>query len=173
MATKTMTKAETRSFIEDYIKAWNYHDIEAILAHLTDDVVWMHPGLPEAAGGKEAVRADLEATFKAFPDMHFPAEDTEVFLTDDPARAIATWTWIGTMKGQMAPGYEPTNKPVRISGTCVYRFRDGLFSDHNIVFNGLDLMQQLGLLPRETDLSFKVIMQAQNLARKATKLLRR
>lgn len=170
MATK-LSKAETRAFFDEYMSAWNYHDIAAILDHLTDDVVWSHPGLTESIHGKEAVKADLQATFEAFPDMHFPTEDTELFIGEDSSRAVGSWTWLGTMKGPMAPGYLPTGKQVRISGVCAYRFRDGRFAEHIIVFDALDLLQQLGLLPRETDLTFKVMMQAQNLARRGLELV--
>lgn len=172
-AGKPMTKAQMRTFFRDFFKAWDEHDINGMLAHLTDDVTWMHPGLSEPIHGKAAVRTDLEDTYVAFPDLRFVLEDTDIYLSDDHGKAVATWTWRGTMTGRMALGYEPTGKSVKVSGTCVYRLRDGLIGEHLVVFDAMDFMQQLGLMPHEEDLTFKVMLEAQNLTTRAKKALQR
>lgn len=170
---KPMTKAQTRTFFEEFLKAWDEHDINTVLDHLTDDVMWVHPGLSEAIQGKTAVRKDMEDTYVAFPDMRFKLDETRIYLADEPTQVVATFTWHGTMTGRMAMGYEPTGKSVKVSGTCVYTLRDGLISEHVIVFDALDLMQQLGILPKERDLMFRVMREAQNLTTRARKALQR
>lgn len=168
---KRLTKAEMRAFLEDYMKAWNDHDIDKILSMLTDDVVWTHPFTIEPLRGKDAVRADLSETYRSFPDLHFPVEDSEVFLTDDHSRAVTTWTLVATMTEQ-SQGFEPTGRIARISGLCVYKVRDGLISEHTIVYDGLEFTRQLGLLPREKSLTFKALLELQRLTTKAKKAIR-
>ncbi len=170
---RRVSTADRTSFVMPYMAAWDAHDVDGILSFLADDVRWAHPGLPEPLHGTAAVRRDLEGIFAAFPDIHFPAEDQVAFTAEDPSRVIVTWTHHATMRGVLEPGYLPTGKTVRATGVCLYRFRDGLIVEHTMVFDGLDYLQQLGLLPGEEKLTFKVMLGAHNAMGRAKALLRR
>jgi steroid delta-isomerase-like uncharacterized protein len=165
----TLTKAEMRAALEGFIKAWNDHNVEAIMAATTEDVVWINPATPGPVRGRVAAAADVRATFEAFPDLHFPMEDFRAYSTDDPKVGFTTWTLTGAMTGPMA-GFEPTGKSARFRGVCVYKFREGLIAEHTIVFDSLDFVQQLGLIPREEDFSYKALAQLQRLATKTRKV---
>lgn len=169
--TKRLTKAEMRAFLEDYAMAWNDHDLDAVVSRLTEDVVWDHPFTIEPLRGRAAARADLAETYRSFPDLHFPVEDSRIYPGDDHASAVATWTMVGTMAGP-ARGAEPTGRTVRISGVVTYRFRDGLIAEQTIVYDGLEFSRQLGLLPSEKSLTFKALLELQRLGTKARKALR-
>jgi len=61
-----------------WVEAWNAHDLDAILAHFADDVVFTSPVaaqmLPETGGvlrGKAALRAYWGAGLPRIPDLHF------------------------------------------------------------------------------------------------------
>lgn len=170
--TKPMSKAEMRAAVQAFVKAWNDHDVDAIVDHTTGDVLWTDPATGGAVHGKDAARADVEAIFAAMPDLHFPREDFRIFTTDDAEVAFATWTITGTMTGPMS-GFAPTGKRARFRGVCVYKFRDGLFAEHTIVFDGVDFLRQLGLLPKEKDLSYKAMAQLQHLTTRVQRVLRR
>src|SRR5690606_18912993 len=88
---RRLTKAEIRRLVEGFAKALNAHDLDAALEYLTDDVVWTHPFTVEPLHGKAAVRADLAETFRSFPDLHSPLEDTRIFLDDAHKSAVTTW----------------------------------------------------------------------------------
>ncbi len=169
---KRLTKAEMRAFLEDYTKAWNDHDLDAVVARLTEDVVWDHPFTIEPLRGRAAARADLAETYRSFPDLHFPVEDSRIYVGDDHASAVGTWTLVGTMAGP-ARGAEPTGRTVRIAGVVTYRFRDGLISEQTIVYDGLEFSRQLGLLPSEKSLTLKALLELQRLGTRARKALRR
>ncbi len=58
-----MPTPEPDAFAEQWVQAWNAHDVEAVLAHFADDVVFTSPVaarvLPETGGvvrGKDALR---------------------------------------------------------------------------------------------------------------------
>jgi ketosteroid isomerase-like protein len=60
------------------VAAWNRHDIDAVLAHFHDDVVFTSPVaarvVPESRGvvrGKAALRESWNAALKTMPDLHF------------------------------------------------------------------------------------------------------
>jgi len=166
-----MTEAELPASVVESLKAWNEHDIDAILAGLTDDVVLSQPG-GGPIRGKAAVAADLKMTFTAFPDFHLIPEESHLFLSVDKQSFVSTWTWTATMTGPLTGplGSVPaTGKPVVLSGAAVCQIRDGLVSQYTQYWDDLSFMQQLGLLPKTDGFGFKALVAARLLAGKATK----
>ena len=69
MDDEQMDEAQMRALSDEMLGVYNRHDIEAWVEHLTEDVLWTEPTLPEPAHGKQAVAAALRDTFTAFPDL--------------------------------------------------------------------------------------------------------
>ena len=73
-----MPTPEPQKFADDWVRAWNSHDVEAVLAHFHDDVVFTSPVaarvLPDSNGvvrGKEALRHYWTTALAQLPDLHF------------------------------------------------------------------------------------------------------
>lgn len=73
-----MPTPDPHQFADDWVRAWNSHDLEAVLAHFHDDVVFTSPVaarvLPESTGvvrGKEALRHYWATALKLVPNLHF------------------------------------------------------------------------------------------------------
>jgi ketosteroid isomerase-like protein len=73
-----MEKEQAQRLAEEWYAAWNAHDLERILSHYSDDVVFVSPFAVEIAGradgrldGKEALRAYFAAGLERFPDLRF------------------------------------------------------------------------------------------------------
>jgi ketosteroid isomerase-like protein len=69
---------EASRFADEWSAAWNRGDVEAVLAHFHDDVVFTSPYaaefVPGSAGivyGKAALREYWRTAMKAIPDLHF------------------------------------------------------------------------------------------------------
>jgi hypothetical protein len=80
-----MTIDDPDAFARDWCRAWNAHDVDAVLAHFHDDVVFTSPVaariVPESGGvvhGKEALRRYWVAALAALPDLHFEVLSTYV-----------------------------------------------------------------------------------------------
>src|SRR4051794_31214339 len=65
-------------FAEAWVKAWNAHDLDAVLAHFSDDAVFTSPVaaqvVPESGGvlrGKGSLRAYWSAALARIPDLRF------------------------------------------------------------------------------------------------------
>src|SRR3954454_17595147 len=65
-------------FARAWVKGWNAHDLDALMAHFTDDVVFTSPvaaqGVPESGGvlrGKGSLRAYWSAALARIPDLRF------------------------------------------------------------------------------------------------------
>lgn len=171
--TTRLDEADMRAMNDAMFEAWNRHDIEGVLQHLQPDVLWVDPTLDEPAHGKVGAAASMANTFTAFPDFHLPADDFETFLDVDAQSGVAVWTARGTMTGRLDTGVPATGKPVNVRGATLFRLRDGLVSEYRLMFDALDMMQQMGLLPRSTGVGFKALVMADVVAGRARKALQR
>ena len=77
-----LTETEARTFAEEWVHAWNSHDLEAILAHYAPDVVLTSPVaaklLNDTSGtvqGKDALRAYFKRGLEAYPALYFELLD--------------------------------------------------------------------------------------------------
>jgi hypothetical protein len=73
-----MPTPQPQAFADAWVKAWNAHDVEAVLAHFHDDVVFSSPVaarvMPESRGvvrGKAALRDYWTTALAGLPDLHF------------------------------------------------------------------------------------------------------
>ena len=72
---------EAKRFSESWVAAWNSHDLEAILAHFSDDVVFTSPvaaqlleGCDGIVNGKSALRDYWDQGLAKNTDLHFDVE---------------------------------------------------------------------------------------------------
>lgn len=76
-----MTVPDPHAFARAWETAWNAHDVEAVLAHVADDVVFTSPVaarlVPGSGGvvrGKDALRAYWSEGLRQLPDLRFSVE---------------------------------------------------------------------------------------------------
>ena len=77
-----MATPDPNAFADEWVAAWNAHDVEAVLGHFSDDVVFTSPVaarlLPETRGvvrGKDALRDYWTTALARQPDLHFDVID--------------------------------------------------------------------------------------------------
>jgi hypothetical protein len=77
-----MTRDEAWKLANDWVAAWNAHDLDGIMAHYDDDIELTSPvaaQLLNAPGGKVVGKANVRAYFQlgldAFPNLHFDLEN--------------------------------------------------------------------------------------------------
>jgi hypothetical protein len=72
-----MDHAEAQAFAQQWVKGWNAHDVDALMEHFTDDVVFTSPVAVRIVGGdgvirgKEALRNYWAEGIRLIPDLHF------------------------------------------------------------------------------------------------------
>ena len=125
-----------------YGRAKSQQDIDAAMRFCSDDFALDCPPLGTSSQGKEAVRADLERFFEAFPDYRFVCEgaaspDDGVVLW---GRAQMTWT------GHATRLIKVSERSVDIPATAVFSMAPpGLLASELFVFDGLTLARQMGV----------------------------
>jgi ketosteroid isomerase-like protein len=111
--------SDTRDVIDRFNKAFNEHDVDGVMALMTDDVIFDSTG-PAPDGelfeGAAAVRGFWERFFGGSPGAFFDAED--VFAADDRC----TVRWVFTFDKN-----DPKSGHVR--GVDVFKVRDGKVSE--------------------------------------------
>ena len=104
----------TVQMLEQFADAWNRHDIDAIMAMMTPDCVFMTGGGPEVVGarydGAEAVRERFIEVWTQVPDVRF--ENARHFVSGD--RGVSQWTFTG---------HRTDGKRVEMAGLDLFTFR--------------------------------------------------
>jgi len=129
---------------------FNNHDLDAFAEVLADDVEFQAPGGMRGQG-KSACAHFFGGWWSAFPDAHVDVE--HLHIIDEVAVEEGTFT--GTHRGILhtpTGDIPPTGRPVRIAYIQVLRFRHGKHASFDLMFDRLEMLEQLGLaiLPSTT-----------------------
>jgi steroid delta-isomerase-like uncharacterized protein len=134
-----------REAFERGTEAFNAHDIETFAEVMADDVVFQAPG-GMLGHGKPACVAFFGGWLSAFPDAHVEVHNVNV-LGDI---AIEEGTFSGIHRGVLhtpAGDIPATGRSVSVEYIQVLRFRDGKHVSFNLMFDRLQMLEQLGLVP--------------------------
>ena len=123
---------------------FNDHDIDGFASVLADDVIYHAPG-SMTGHGKAATAQFFASWFGAFPDAH--VEVHVVHITGDVAveQGIFTGTHQGVLRTP-AGDIPPTGRPVAVDYVHMLRYRDGLHISFSLMYDRLQMLDQLGLL---------------------------
>jgi ketosteroid isomerase-like protein len=107
----------TIELLNSFAEAYNQHDVEGIMRHMTDDCVFVSYFGADPWGarfeGYEAVRTRVEAGLRDFPDARW--KDVRHFVCGD--RGVSEWTFSGTSQIE--------GRFVERHGCDVFTFREG------------------------------------------------
>jgi predicted ester cyclase len=134
-----------REAFERGTEAFNAHDIDGFAQVLADDVSFQAPGGLRGEG-KTACAEFYGTWFSAFPDARV-AVDAVHFIGDI---AVEEGTFTGTHQGVLPSptgDIPPTGRTVAVAYVQVLRFRAGKHSSFNLMFDRLQMLEQLGLIP--------------------------
>ena len=91
-----MTQVPDIVFLKAFNKAWNDHDIEALMSFMADDCSFHAVGGPDLLGksfmGRDAVREGFQLAWRTFPDAAWI--DGDHFVVGD--RGVSESTFVGT-----------------------------------------------------------------------------
>ena len=156
-------RAWVEEFLGRWLEAWASHDPERVLAMITEDVVYDDSAWPMTMRGHADVRAFLEHSWRAFPDLRFEVVEGPYIHPDEP-KASTYWRGFATHTGPIdPPGLAPTGKRIEFEGGDFHEYRDGKIARLRIVFDLADTMVQLGALPAPGSAGERVAMRMANL----------
>ena len=130
--------------IARYNDAWNAHDLDAIMAMHTRDMVFENHTAGERAEG-EAVREHIGSIFETWPDIRF--EGRRTYCRE--GLVVQEWTATATHANEMRRGdlvAEATGKTISWDGVDVIPFENGLVKRKDVYSDSVSILSQLGLL---------------------------
>jgi len=108
--------ATTLALLDRFAAAWNAHDVDTLMACMTDDGVFESAAGPTVAGtrsvGTAAVRKAYQAVFDTYPDARW--NEPRHFVAGD--RAVTEWRFTGTTR---------EGQKVEVNGCDVFTLRGG------------------------------------------------
>jgi steroid delta-isomerase-like uncharacterized protein len=111
-----MNSDSSLTLLERHCAAWNSHDLEALMALVTDDCVFDAAAGPAPHGARHAGRAAVREAFASvlmtFPDAQWA--DARHTVSGD--RGVSEWTFRGTRRD---------GTRVEVRGLDVLELRDG------------------------------------------------
>jgi len=128
--------AQYQAAVEAYVAGWN-----GDLAGL--DAAFAEGFKRQASGGLtadslDALKNQMTEFHTAYPDMRVVMDESHYL----DGRSFHLWTFTGTNTG--AGATPPTGKSVKVSGSTLLRFKDGMIAEEIVYFDALDMQTQLG-----------------------------
>lgn len=113
-----MMDTSSATVVERFNEAFNKHDLDAIMTHVTTDCIFENTRpAPDGSRveGQEAVRKAWEELFARSPQAHFATE--EIFSAGD--RCVVRWVYRWVREG----------KPGHVRGVDIFRVREGKIAE--------------------------------------------
>jgi ketosteroid isomerase-like protein len=111
----TITRPVGVDFLVSFCEAFNRHDLDALMAHLTEDCIFDASAGPEQHGrryaGRDAVCGGFAEVFATFPDGRW--EEGRHWVYGD--RGVSEWVFRGTRLD---------GTRVEVNGCDLFTFRD-------------------------------------------------
>jgi steroid delta-isomerase-like uncharacterized protein len=92
--------------------------------------------------GSESMKHHIQEWLKGLPDLQM---NTIAMMVQDD-RVWSRWEMTGTHDGVLY-GIPPTGKPIRALGVTLFEIENNKIRSLETIFDGLGLMQQMGVLP--------------------------
>jgi steroid delta-isomerase-like uncharacterized protein len=127
-----------------YNRAWNDHDLDAIMAMHAPNMIFENHTAGESAHGDE-VRDHIAAIFETWPDIRF--ETRRLYARDGIVTQewTATATHVNTMRrGDLVA--ESTGKKIEWRGVDVIPFENGQITRKDVYSDSVSILRQVGLL---------------------------
>ena len=118
-----MGPSDVERLVERYRAGWFEHDVDAIMAVVTEDVVFHNVTAGERVEGAAGFRVHVAGILERWPDLAF--EERGLRVTEDTG--FVEWT---------ARGMAPDGRRVEWDGIDVINCRDGLISRNAVYSSG-------------------------------------
>ena len=162
-----------RDFATRWLDAWNSHEVDRLLALMSEDIEYRDDAWPKPMRGHADVREFLEAGWRAFPDMTFELLGGPYVIAGEP-RAAFHWRGWATHTGPLEPpGLTPTGRRWEIEGADFHEYRDGRVCKLRIAFDMLSISRQLGLMPAAGGPAERALAMAQRSASRVQQEIRK
>lgn len=137
----TSTLDSNKKLVHTYLEdCWNEGKLEMVPQFLSAHCRFHDPAFPHLVAGIDSMQHHIKRAREGFPDLKFTVTDTIA----EGSEVVVHWNLSGTQKGEFL-GMPETNVNAVISGTSIYRIKDGKIEEHWADWNLMSLIEKLGL----------------------------
>jgi predicted ester cyclase len=166
---KRTRKKGAKTLAREYFEALGRQDLDAAVALWRDGSRDHFHGIFDTVA-PDGIRQWFSELYAAFPD--FEMEILEIAASGD--NAAVRWRGSGTFSGPgRFQGLAPNGSRVELEGCDMLRVADGQIVENNAYTNGVEIAQQLGVLPPEGSFGEKAVTGLVNARTAATDAIRR
>ncbi len=138
-----MQEQRNKQVIREFTRIFkNEHNVDGV-SHLFDTKNFVHHLRAPVSSGFEGLKQIGRMMNGAFPDVVVTEEDLIAFGDKVVERSSAVATHKGAMMVE-----KPTNKRIAWSEIHIYRLQDGKIREHWAEISMMELLQQIGVLPK-------------------------
>ena len=143
LMTLNAKEANVSEVLDNYILAWNEHNVEKIDTFYADDVIWYDLSYDYTTKGKANVtKAITDAFMGSVADMYW-GKSGDVFVSGNTI--IYEWLYGGTFDGEF-DGVMIHNKKFEIKGLSTTTINEnGKITEHKDYYDLASFKRQLGL----------------------------
>ncbi len=124
--------------VNEWIKAFNAHDVDAIVSLYTEDAELFDSGMKRPRHGRKEIEQWFSTRFSSMPSISYvPTE--QVFVED--GQAALTWTVSG--KGPRLLGQAWLACPFQVDGVSMFLLREGLIQKQRGYYDHLSAIEQI------------------------------
>ena len=169
MLAEQVLELEVVEFAERWVGRWNAHDVEGILALVTEDITWEDPSIDDIASGPAAARRYIEHLFRAFPDISWTMPSGLFISLEDDEEIVKVgqpWACSGTALGPIdPPGFAPTGMKFALEGFDVWALQRSDSKVRQVVshYDALEFARRVGLVPARGSVGERVLVGMQRL----------
>jgi steroid delta-isomerase-like uncharacterized protein len=138
-----ITEEEAKAMADRMLEMWNEGNLALVEEFYAPEVVVHYSASPEDLVGFEGVKNWIISTRTMLPDFNMIFDE----IIAKGNNVVTRWTATGTNTGPLHTpmGELPaTNESIRIFGFSLSRSENGKIVEEWVVYNVMDMMQQLG-----------------------------
>lgn len=145
MQTEESDVASLRSVANQWIEAFNSHDVNAIVALYADDAELFDSGMKHPRRGRVEIERWFTSRFRTMPSIRYTPTG-QIF---EGERATVLWTTYG--RSPRLLGFY--SRPFQVDGVSIFTFQDGRIQKQRGYYDHLSVLEQIlppikWLLPR-------------------------
>lgn len=140
MSAAAAERSASRLIADFHTRLWERRDLRAIDDAFAVDAVVHMTGFDGSAVA--TVREDAERYFGSFSD----SSTTLLALLEDRDRVVLHWSTTGTHTGTYGK-VEATGREITMTGIDIFRVAEGRVVECWSMWDGLDVFDQMGVLP--------------------------
>jgi steroid delta-isomerase-like uncharacterized protein len=126
-----------RALVNQWIEAFNGHNVAAIVALYAGDAELYDSGMRRPRQGRREIEGWFIKRFQTMPSITY----TPVYQLFEEQQVAVTWTTSG--RSPRILGQAWLSRPFQVDGVSIFTFRDGLISNQRGYYDHLSVLEQI------------------------------